>query len=67
MLDEGKGSFTINVRVDIFFGGVGLEILKKRPDINYLSKSSEKLRVDIFSGGGVTRLSRAMTNCLVKP
>ena len=28
-----------------------LEILKKRPDINYFSKSSEKLRADIFFGG----------------
>ena len=31
---------------------MGLEILKKKwPNINYFSKSVEKLRMDIFSGG----------------
>ena len=32
-------------------GEGGLEILKKRPDIIYFSKSAGKLRTDIFSGG----------------
>ena len=41
----------------------GLEILKKRPDINYFSKSSENCERTFFrvGGEGVTRLSRAMT------
>ena len=55
-----KGSFTNNIRADILFGGVGLEVFKKRPDINCFSKFAEKLGADIFSGGGsvVTRLTR---------
>ena len=51
-------------------GGVVL-ILKKRPDINYFSKSAEKLQTDIFpgvEGGGGGHETHEMTIFIhVKP
>ena len=65
------GTFTINVRAEILSGrGMGPEILKKRPDINYFSKSGEKRRTEILRGvvcvegemGGCHE-SQEMTSC----
>ena len=49
-----KVPFAINVRAEILSRkGGGLQILKKRPDINYYSKSTEKLQAGIFTDGVV--------------
>ena len=42
--------------------GWGLESFKKRPDINCFSKTTQKLRTDIFRGDGGGRETHEMTN-----
>ena len=46
------GPFTINVRAEVL-SGWGSWDTQKRPDINYFSKSAEKLRTDIVFAGEV--------------